>query len=433
MGYCIFACRNHRRPNHFASEPDLQTSGNRRGTLLNRLVFSIFLTTSCFCHASRADDWPQWLGPHRNSISTETGWLKRWPKSGLRQIWREKLGLGFSDVSVKDGRLFTMGHEDGQDTVFCLNPESGEEIWKYSYPCGLHEDNRGVPGTASTPTVHEDSVYTLSRDGDLFCFEAATGQVRWQVNPHRDLSTKMSMFGFIGSPVVAGNLVVVDVGAAVAVDKSTGKTVWNTEDFGGTYASPQAFSIGDRNLVSVFNATGLILLDAQTGEEFCRKSWPTPQFDTNTATPVIAGNRIFISSGYDRGYALLEVTGSEEPKILWQDEAARTFSNTWVLWQGNFYGFIDEELVCCDFETGAIRWRKKWVGRGCTLVADGMLLVLSEKGELVLAEASPEGYTEVSRSQNIGGRCWTLPVLANGRLYLRNSDGLLVCLDLKGE
>jgi outer membrane protein assembly factor BamB len=393
------------------------------------ILVPLFL--SAFALPSQANDWPGWLGPNRNSISHETGWLKEWPKQGLKQLWQAKVGLGFSTVSVKDGRLFTMGHGDGSDTVYCLNSESGEEIWKHSYPCSLHEDSRGVPGTGATPTADGDCVYTLSRDGHLFCLDAASGDVRWFRNPHKELETKMSMFGFTGSPLVTDRFAIVDVGAAVALDKKTGEIAWSTGDFGGTYASPQSFKYEGQELVTVFNSTGLIVLKANSGEEFCRKPWPTPQFDTNSATPVVSGNKIFISSGYDRGCALLEISGATEPAILWEDEKARTYYNTWVLWEGHFYGFVEEELVCIEFETGKRRWAEKSVGKGCAIVVDGMLVILSEKGELVLAEADPQKYGEVSRSHNIGGRCWSLPVLADGRLYLRNSKGLLVCLDVR--
>jgi len=384
----------------------------------------LFLSSAC------ADDWPQWLGPERNGTSTETGWNQNWKKEGLETLWTFEAGIGFTPPSIASGLLVTLGYDSGNDVVYCLKPESGEEVWSYSYPCGVH-DYQHEGGPAAAPAIDGDRVYTYSRDGELFCFEIGTGRIVWRERLHDRIKAEEGLFGYIGSPVVAGDLVIVDAGAAAALDKKTGELVWNSENFRTTCASPQLATLGGADVVSLFNATGLVLFEVGTGKEFSRKSWITPKFDTNTATPVFVDSKVFITSGYDRGYALLEIEGRKEPGVLWKDEDARTYHNNFIPKEDHLYGFIEKDFVCLSVESGKILWRENLPVKGCQILVDGKFLIYSEKGELILAKADPKGYEELGRTHNLGGTCWTPPVLANGRIYLRNSKGKIVCLDAR--
>lgn len=391
------------------------------------LTFPTLLTL--FLGPALAEDWPQWLGPDRIGVSKETGWSQDWPKAGLETLWTFEAGIGFTPPSIMDGLLVTLGYEEGNDVVYCLHPESGEQVWTFSYPCEVHDYNHDG-GPAAAPAIDGDRVYTYSRDGELFCFELRTGNVIWREQLHKKFKAEEGLFGYIGSPLVVGDRVIVDVGAAAAVDKMTGQLLWNTENFRTTCASPQIATVEGTPVVSLFNKTGLILFEVETGKEFGRMPWTTPNFDTNTHTPLFRGDKVFISSGYDRGYAMLEFS-NRTPRILWEDEEARSRHNNFIWSQGHLYGFIHDRFVCVDQESGEILWEEKFPANGCQIQVDGKYLIYTEKGELVLAEASPEGYKELGRTHNIGGTCWTPPVLANGLIYLRNAKGRIVCLDAR--
>jgi outer membrane protein assembly factor BamB len=222
------------------------------------------------------------------------------------------------------------------------------------------------------------------------------------------------------------------VGKVVALRKADGALLWQSEAFIESYASPSApFLWENRPHVAFFKGTGLVILRVEDGHESWRKPWRTPQFDTNTSTPLIQDGKVFISSGYDRGCALLQIGNASESAVLWQGTEARSQYNTAILSGGHLYGFFGKDLKCLEFDTGKVKWTEPMADAGCQILADGKLLILSERGELVVAEPNPQAYKEISRSQALGGRCWTLPVLSNGRIYCRNSRGDVVCLDVK--
>jgi outer membrane protein assembly factor BamB len=382
--------------------------------------------------------WPQWFGPARNGITPEAGWKSAWPPDGPPILWQQTVGTGFSCLSVAEGRAYTLGYGEGQDVIYCFNAETGEEIWRYTYPCAVYAD-RHEGGPASTPSVDEDRLYCLSREARVNCLETATGRLIWTRELAKDHDLKIPLLGFTSSPLVTGNLVLVDVGCAIALDKKTGATVWTTEKYIESYSSPSAvFRWPETPVSSVvqphaafFNGTGLVVLRLSDGRETWKKLWRTPQFDTNTSTPQILEDRVFITSGFDRGCALLKIGSASESSVIWEDPAARSHSNTPILWEGHLYGFFDKELKCLVFETGQVKWTEPMPDAGCQILADGILLILTEKGELITAEASPDQYQEFSRTQALGGRCWTLPVLSEGRIYCRNSRGDVVCLDVR--
>ncbi|MCA9417303.1 MAG: PQQ-binding-like beta-propeller repeat protein, partial [Candidatus Omnitrophica bacterium] len=296
-------------------------------------------------------------------------------------------------------------------------------------PCDIHnEDDTGGP--ASTPLVDDGKVFTHSRNSDVFCFDTKTGKVLWSRHLFEEFEPKKPTFGFIASPRCQGDLLIIDAGIVFALNKNNGEIVWKTKDYVATCSTPQILSYEGIDLVAVFNKVGLVLLKLETGEEFCVKPWTTPNFDTNTGTPLVDGNRVFISSGFDGGFGLLELQSGAEPKTLWVNESIRTRNSLPVLWQGSLYAFDKAFMSCFDFDTGELQWEEQFAHKGSITVAGGKMLVLSEKGELVLVEPDPTGYKELGRTHNIGATCWSIPVLCNKRIYLRSSKGQLVCLDV---
>lgn len=351
--------------------------------------------------------------------------------------WRASVGAGFSSVVVSQGRAFTMGNAGGVDTVFCFDARSGQVRWKHSYKAPL-DAKYYEGGPSATPTVDGDRVFTLSKRGKLFSLEAATGQVVWEKDLAGELLAPVNEWGFASSPLVEGNLLFLNVGAAgTAVEKATGKVAWYSEQKTAGYASAMPLDLDGRRVLVLFTAKFLHGLVPATGKELWRHSWETG-WDNNNADPIVDGGRIFISS-YSRGCALLEVRDGRLHEV-YQNENLHSHMSTAVKIGSHLYGFNGREgrgrpndFRCLDFLTGEVKWKHEGLGVGALSTADGKLLILSETGELVLAEARPDKFNPLSRTQVLGGRCWTMPVLANGHLYCRNAKGDLVCLDVQGR
>lgn len=381
-----------------------------------------------------AGDWPRWRGPDLNGLSKEGGWTTAWPKEGPRQLWKASVGIGFSSVAVARSRLFTLGNADEADTVLCFNAETGQPLWKHSYACPLDAKYyEGGPG--STPTVDGDKVFTLSKRGHLICFEAASGHVAWQKDLMSVLGTKKPEWGFAGSPLVEGNLLILNVGGAgTAVDKSTGKVIWKSDTSAAGYATPVPFVANRERCAAIFSGKALLGVRLKDGLPLWSHSWVT-KWDINAADPIVFDDKLLIST-FDRGCALLKVS-SAVPTVVWENSSMANHFNSCVVLNGFAYGVHgntdhpDRDLRCLDLATGQMKWRHAGFGLGSLMAADGKLIILSERGELVVAEATPERFQPLARAQVLGGKCWTVPVLAHGRIYCRNAQGTLICLDVR--
>ncbi|MDX1934423.1 MAG: PQQ-binding-like beta-propeller repeat protein [Capsulimonadales bacterium] len=375
-----------------------------------------------------ATDWPQWRGPNRDGISPETGLPSSFPTGGPKRLWSVNVGAGFSSVSVANGRLFTMGNDANQDIVSCLDPLTGRAFWQYRYPCGSGD----YEGPRATPTVSGNNVYTLSREGLALCLNVRTGKVVWQRNIARETGAESPQWGFAGSPLLEGNLVIYNVGGGgTAVDRNTGRIVWRSGAGRAGYASPVAFVSGGRRAVAIFAGKGLVAVDPATGRQLWQYPWDT-SYDVNAADPIFSGDNVFISSNYGKGGALLRIAGGR-PTPVWENRSMKNHFNSSVLTKGALFGNDENTLRCVDFATGAERWSMRGIGKGGLIVADGKLLVLTERGELVLLNAEPGKMTELGRASVLRGTCWTHPVLANGLLYCRSHEGVLVCVELKSK
>jgi outer membrane protein assembly factor BamB len=380
-------------------------------------------------------DWPKWRGRAGDGIVRDNVWQSQWPSTGPKQIWSAEVGTGFSSTSVVAGRLYTMGHADGNDTVWCLNAETGDVLWKHVYPCKL-VDNLHAGGPACTPTVLEDRVYTLSKEGHLFCFDRLTGEVHWKQELQPLLEMKMPEWGFSCSPLPWQKWLIIEAGRTVAIDWESGELAWKTDVYRSGYGSPTLFTPAGEDLLAVLNNDYLLVVRAADGSEVDKYPWVT-SFATNSTSPVVWQDTIFISTAYGHGSALLRLVGGKL-ELVWESKGLRNHMNNSVLWQGHFYGIDGNSnlggavsLACLEYETGKEKWRERGLGCGSLLIADGTLIVLGDSGELVTAPAAPAGFAPVSRAQVIDGLCWTVPVLAQGRIYCRNSAGRLVALDVR--
>ena len=385
----------------------------------------------------RADDWPQWRGPERNGISKESGWAFQWPDEGPKIAWKAKVGLGYSSFVVADGRAYTVGFANSQDTVFCFDANSGNELWKHSYKAELG-DKYFQGGTTGTPAIEGNRLYWLSRWGDLFCFEAPSGKIIWEKNLHQEAKMPIPDWGFTGAPYVHKNLLVLNVGdAGLAVEKETGKIAWKSASKNPGYSTPVPIpgTPGAAEPLLVFgSAQSYLAINPETGKEAWRVRWVT-EFGVNAADPIISGDKMFIATGYGKGAALFDLN-AKPPKEIWKKKVLRTQLNAGVLYEGHVYGTDGDtddraSLKCVNFLTGQEVWSEPNIGTGGVMIADGKLIVLSAQGELMVLPASTVGFQPTARAQVLGGTSWTAPVLANGRIYCRNSRGDVVCVDVR--
>lgn len=378
-------------------------------------------------------DWPQWRGPKRNGISAEKDFIAQWPKEGPRRLWPAKVGIGYSGVSVVGGRLYTMGNVSDVDHVMCLDVGTGKLVWDYKYPCAAADPN-GYPGPRCTPTVDGSLVFTVSRYGHVLCLSAANGALVWTKHLVNDFGGYVPQWGFAGSPLVEGDLLILETGAAgrsvAALDKKSGRIVWANGNYAAGYASPIAFDLARDRAVAVFSAGGLTGRAVSNGRVLWHYNWRT-NYDMNAATPLIFEDKIFVSSGYGSGCALLQVTANSV-RAIWSNKNLRnSFISSCVLWQGHLYGFDEGGLLrCLDVITGAVKWSTPSFGKGSLMLADARLLVYGERGRLSLVEAAPDGFRELAAAQVFGANSsWVSPVLSNARIYCR-AQADMVCLDV---
>ncbi len=385
-------------------------------------------------------DWPQWLGPQSNGTSLETGWNDRWSSDGPKKLWSAQIGTGFASIAVADGRAFAMGYKDGNDTVYCFNAADGQLNWKHSYPCKL-VDNLHEGGPAATPTVDGNLVYTVSKEGQVFALDVKSGQVEWAIALQPLLDVGMPDWGFSGSVLIVGDKLIVEAGRTCALEKKTGKLLWKTEKYRAGYGSPTLFQpdqakAASEALIAVLNNDVLLVMRLDNGQELAKLPWET-SYATSACTPLAKGNTLFISTGYKKGCLLAEYKDGQLNK-LYENKKIRNHMANCIPVDGALYGIDGQsneqsrcKLVCMDAATGKVHWEEPGFGCGTVMAADGKLLILSDEGELVSAKAAIEGYQQISRGRVLEGKCWTMPVLAQGRIYCRNAAGDLVCLDVR--
>ena len=398
------------------------------------LLGSLIITSS----SALAVDWPNWLGPLGNGISTESNW-----KDEIEEpTWKTKVGVGFSSVSVANGKLYTMGHDGkktgGQETIYCLNAKTGKSIWSHSYPAPLI-DYLHEGGPCSTPTVDGSTVYSISKHGLLHAYGVNDGKIIWQKDMLKEAGMKgPPEWGFAASPFILGDQLIIEAGATYSLNKKTGQVIWKSKPYRPAYGTPTIFKPNGKPMVAVLKTDGLVLLDPTNGKTLAFVKWET-SYRTNASTPIVQGDKLFISTGYQRGCALFQWKENSLNKI-YENKILSTHMNHAILSDGFLYGFDGnvhmagkKDFVCMKFLTGEEQWRTTDRGLmvGSLLIADDRMIILGQKGELVIAMATSSGFEEITREQVMGGRCWTMPVLANGSLFLRNARGDLFGFHLR--
>jgi outer membrane protein assembly factor BamB len=403
------------------------------------LSISLLATGATCLAADNPAAWPCWRGPAGNGVSDERDWNPAALKDGAKVLWRTNVNTGYSSVAVRGDRLYTAGWRSGTGTVFCLNAQTGQQVWRHDYACKAV----ATEGTRGTPTLDDDSLYVLTERGLVLCLDAANGAVKWQRDLEEEKLAKTPFYGFSGSPAVYGDLLVLNAGlSGVALNKKTGETAWSSAAEKGGYATPVIGQIAGRDVALIFGKAAVCGVNPKDGKLWWSYPWDTT-FDSSVADPIVLGDKVFVSTCYDKGgsqldkgCALLNVAG-ETPRVEWENKNMRNHMNPCVVLAGHAYGFDLKDsskkaaLKCLDLATGEVKWSQGSGLFGTLMAADGKLIMLAQEGNLVIAEATPAGYKELSRADGVlPKKCWTVPVLCGGRIYCRNDQGDLVCVDV---
>ena len=386
--------------------------------------------------AATAADWPQWRGAGRDGKAAETGLLRQWPAGGPKQVWRvDTVGEGFSSFSIANGKLFTQGQKNGGQWITALDAATGKTVWETAAGEFFPQD-RG-PGPRGTPTVDGDTIYSLSADGTLLSLVAATGKVNWKLNILSEFKGSQIHWGLSESPLIDGQRLIITPGgpekSVVALDKKTGKPLWSAGSDAAGYSSAIAFDFGGQRHVVVFTAKGAMGLNAANGWVMWNYN-KVANRTANIATPLYHNGHVFLSSDYGTGCALLKLEAAGDRVNATEVYFSREMRNHYcssVLLDKHVYGFSSGILTSMELMSGEVAWRDRSVGKGQLILAEGLLYLQGETGTVALAEATPTAYKEISRFEFGRGQypLWTLPVIAGGRLYLRDQTKL-VCYNI---
>jgi outer membrane protein assembly factor BamB len=396
---------------------------------MRRLILS--LTFIVAVGVSRAElqtsDWHQWRGSNRDGKSAETGLLKTWAAQGPPVAWRTTgAGIGYSSFSASDGRIYTLGGRNQREYVIAFDINSGKRVWET--PVGALFSNDRGSGPRSTPTIDGDRLYALGGSGDLVCLDVKTGKPIWTKNLLRDFGGSNIYWGLSESPLVVTDRVLVQAGgrnaAIVALNKMSGEAFWRRHSDEPGYSSAVLAQVGATQQAVFFTAHRALGVSVRDGREL----WSYDRVangTANIATPIVAGNRVFLSSDYGTGAALLELSSSGAREIYFTSEMRNHHSSS-VLVGEHLYGFSGSILTAMQLASGTVAWRDRSVGKGSLIYADQRLYLYSENGVAGLAEPTPAGYREHGRFRIQPGSLptWSHPIITNGKLILRDQDNV---------
>jgi outer membrane protein assembly factor BamB len=387
-------------------------------------------------------DWHCWRGPSLDGKSSVTGIKKDW-SGGLQKLWevnylcQGKDSVTWSAPVVQGNRLVVPGRDENSDLIFCLNSENGELIWSASYEAKARSSHG--PGARATPFIDSDRVYTFGRSGHLACWQLLDGKLLWKCNVE-DEGGKEPTWGHSSSPFVYENKVIVQSGGqafAIAYDKITGNVAWKSAEGPAGYAAPTLIKMKSEDKLLIFHGTGLSCLQPDDGKELWSTPWKT-NYGVNATTPAVAGTTIFITSGYNVGCETLKAmdTGVD---VLWRSKVIAAQHSDPIIIDGFIYGYSGQSnqnkgyFKCVELETGVEKWSTTHVGWGTAVYVDGHLICMDIKGNLFLVKPDPSAFRKVTEFrgaiQDVWDTAWTLPVVANGRIYLRYMQRL-ICYNL---
>ena len=382
-----------------------------------------------------AVDWPVWRGPNQDNISPETKWTHEWPGGKPKQVWKADVGLGFGSMTVAESRLFTLGHDTNETTtLYCLNASTGKTNWKKSWNAPLG-DKYFEGGSLSTPIIEGEQLYLLGRYGNIMCLNVKDGKSYWQKDLEEEMGVRLPTWGFSGAPVIHGDKLLLNVGEhGLCLDKSTGKTIWQSARRSSGYSSPVIYEDNGRSHAIFSSEKQYTSVNIETGKPLWSYRWLT-RYGVNATDPIVTDDgHAFISTGYGKGSAFIKMY-KEDPETIWKNREMSNQMCTSLLIDGYLYGVDGDttrtaSLKCVELKTGKVQWTQEKFGSGNLLASNGKLICLSGSGELLIAPISPKSFSPVAKAQVIEGKCWSAPILTNGYFYCRNAEGDLICLDL---
>jgi outer membrane protein assembly factor BamB len=377
--------------------------------------------------ADRAPYWTGFRGPERDGHYREQPIRTNWPARGLTPLYTQPAGGGYASFAVARGRAFTIEQRGNQEVVAAYDIRTGRELWTNAWSA-FFQEFMGGDGPRATPTWHDGRVYALGAEGEFRALDDATGRVLWRTNILEDNGASNLQWGMAASPLAYGDSVIVLPGgrggrSVVAYNRLTGERLWSALDDQQAYVAPMLATISGVPQLLVFSARRLMGLTPDAGELLWEYPWRT-QFDINAASPILIGpNRLFLSSGYDAGAAVIEVVKRDAGFTVaevWRNNRMKNRFASSVLHDGFIYGFDESILACIDAATGALKWKGGRYGYGQLVLAGGHLIVLSEEGELALVRANPERHEELARFPVLEGKTWNPPIIDGGYLLVRN-------------
>jgi outer membrane protein assembly factor BamB len=387
--------------------------------------------TNAAAHAAR-NYWTNFRGPNRDGRYDEMQVLTSWPSQGLPLVWKEPVGVGYASVTIADGRVYTIEQRRRQEVVAAYDVNTGRELWTQTWNAEYTDETGDGPRT--TPTWDDGWLYALGATGELRCLNANTGAVRWGKNILSDNQAENLPWAMAASPLIVDDKVIVLPGgtsgkSVVAYNKVTGAPVWRVQNDRQAYVSPMLVTLAGRRQILVVSASRIFGLAPEDGALLWSQSWDTDN-GINVSQPIIIDNkRLFISSGYGKGAALMEVSGSGnslQARTVWTNINMKNKFNSSVLHEGHVYGLDEGILTCIEVNTGNRKWKGGRYGYGQILLASGHLIVMSDSGDLALVKASPTEYSEVARFTALDGKTWNYPAIAGGKLFVRNAKEMAV-------
>lgn len=409
---------------------------------MTRLTIGLALTLALsFAVTAGAADWPQLHGPGRDGHSTETGLDWNWPKDGPKVVWRLDVGSGWAGPVVAGERLVLFHRVGNEENVVCLDPATGRERWKHAYPAKYRDDFNFDDGPRATPVISGNRVITLGANGDLTAVALADGKPLWSRNLLADYKADKGFFGAACSPLVVGDRILVNVGGkgagVVCFDAADGKEVWKATDDGASYSSPTAAELDGKPAAVFFTRRGLRVLDPVSGKSLYDFPFrPRDAASVQAATPLVRKDEIFLTASYATGAVLLKLKGGDAEEV-WSNDKSLSSQYTTPVRVGEYlygtHGRSDTGVArmrCVEWKTGTVKWSQERFGCASVIAVDGGVLALTEGGELVRFDASPDGYKEKARAAILGDKTRAAPALAGGRLFARDTKQL-VCVALK--
>lgn len=395
-------------------------------------------------------DWPTFLGPDHTGVSRETGLLKSWPEKGPPLVWKLELGETYAVPSVLRGAMVVFHRVGDEEVVERLDPATAARKWRFAYGTAYNDRFGYNNGPRAAATIDGGHVFTLGAEGKLHCLDLETGKKVWGRPLHDEYfkDGRQNFFGVGVSPRVDGDAILLNlgdenVGCVTALDKKTGKTLWRTDGEPASYSTATCADVGKSRLAFFLTREGALCAGVADGAVRWRYPFRArDRFSANAASPVVIGDRLFLTASYGVGSALLKLE-EDGFKELWRNHALGAHWATPIHVDGYVYGFdgrheYEAELRCVRLSDGSVMWTRKGYERGSTLLAEGKFIILSEDGRLVLAELSPQGCKEISSVKVLPRHCWGAPVLSRGLLYASNHNhstgkATLLCLDLRGK